>query len=61
MNFDMITLNQSTKTKQNYVTRIPTGLSFISKLKIFVKTLLMILKTGLIHQTTAKMIIERFQ
>ena len=52
MNFGMITLNQSTKTKRNYVTWIPTALLFILKQKIFIKTLLMMLKNGLTHQTT---------
>ena len=51
MNFDMITLNQSTKTKQNYVTWILTALLFILKLKIFMKTLLVMLEDGLIHLT----------
>ena len=37
--FGIITLNQSTKTKQNYVTWILTALLFILKLKIFMKTL----------------------
>ena len=60
MNFGMITLNQSTKTKQNYVTWILTALLFILKLKVFIKTLLMMLKNGLTDQTTAKMIIHRF-
>ena len=57
----MITLNQSTKTERNYVTWIPTALLFILKLKIFITTLLMMLKNGLTHQITAKMIIDRFQ
>ena len=39
MNFGMITVNQSTKTKQNYVTLTLTALLFILKLKIFIKTL----------------------
>ena len=56
----MITLNQSTKTEQNYVTWILTTLLFILKLKIFMKTLLMTLQNRLTRQTTAKMIIERF-
>ena len=38
-----------------------TDTLFILKLKIFRKTLLMMLKNGLTHQTTAKMIIDRFQ
>ena len=60
MNFGMITLNQNIKTEQNYVTWILTALLFILKLKDFKKTLLMMLKNGLINQTTAKMIIDRF-
>ena len=38
MNFGMITLNQSTTTKQNYATWILTALLFILKPKIFMKT-----------------------
>ena len=60
MNFGMITLNRNIKTEQNYVTWILTALLFILKLKDFKKTLLMMLKNGLINQTTAKMIIDRF-
>ena len=45
----MISLNRNIKTKQNYVTRILTALLFILKLKIFTKTLLMMLKNGLAH------------
>ena len=37
MNFSMITLNQSTRTEQNYATRILTALLFMSKPKIFIK------------------------
>ena len=37
MNFGMIILNQSIKRMQNYVTWILTPLSFILKLKIFIK------------------------
>ena len=37
MNFGMITLNQSTRTEQNYATRILTALLFMSKPKIFIK------------------------
>ena len=57
----IITLNQSIKTEQNYVTWILTALLFILKLKIFMKTLLRMLKNDLTHQTTAKMIIDRLQ
>ena len=39
MNFGMITLNQSIKTEQNYVTWILTALLFILKLKIFLKNI----------------------
>ena len=60
MNFGMITLNRNIKTEQNDVTWILTALLFILKLKDFKKTLLMMLKNGLINQTTAKMIIDRF-
>ena len=60
MNFGMITLNRNIKTEQNYVTWILTALLFILKLKDFKKTLLMMLKNGLINQTTAKLIIDRF-
>ena len=35
----MITLNQSIKTEQNYVTWILTALLFILKLKIFLKNI----------------------
>ena len=59
--FGMVMLNPSTKTKQNYATWIMAALLFILKLKFFMKTLLMMSKNGLTHQTTAKMIIERFQ
>ena len=44
MHFDMITLNQNVKTEQNYATWILTALLFISKPKIFMKTLLMMCK-----------------
>ena len=47
MNFGMITSNQSTEIKQNYATWILTALLFILKPKIFMKTLLMMLKNGL--------------
>ena len=59
--FGMVMLNPSTKTKQNYATWIMAALLFILKPKSFMKTLLMMSKNGLTHQTTAKMIIERFQ
>ena len=60
MNFHMITLNQNIKTEQNYVKWILTALLFILKLRIFIKTLLIMSKNGLTHHTTAKMIIGRF-
>ena len=45
--FGMITLNQSTKTKQNYVTWILTASLFILKLEISTKTLPMMFKNCL--------------
>ena len=47
--------------KQNYVPWILTTFLFTLKPKIFTKTLLKILKDGLTHQTTAKMIKDCFQ
>ena len=61
MNFGMVTLNRNVKTKQNYVTQIQTALLFMLKLKIFKKTLLMMLKKGLTHLTMIKVIKGRFQ
>ena len=61
MNIDMVILNQSIKTEQNYATWILTALVFMLKIKIFMKTLLTVLKNGFTHQTTAKMIKDRFQ
>ena len=61
MNFDMTTLNQSTKIMQNYVTWILTALLFILKLKIFMKALLVMLEDDLIHLTMKKMLKYRFQ
>ena len=43
------------QSKQNYATWILTALLFILKPKIFMETLLMMLKTGLTHLTTIKM------
>ena len=57
----MITLNQSAQTKQNYATWILIALLFILKLKVFVKTLLVMLKNCLTHLTEKKMIKEHFQ
>ena len=61
--FGMITLNQNIKTEQNCVTQILTALLFILKLKILIKTLLMMLKDGLTHLTMMKikMVKDRFQ
>ena len=60
MHFGLFTLNQSTKTEQNYAIWLLTASLFMLKLKIFMNRLLMTLKNGLTHQTTAKMIIDRF-
>ena len=57
----MITLNQNMKTEQNYVTWILAALLFKLKLKIFIKTLLMILENCLTHLTIMEMIRDRFQ
>ena len=54
-------INRNIKTKQNYVTQILTALLFIVKLKIFTKTLLMMLKNGLTHVTMVNVIKDRFQ
>ena len=51
LDFGVIMLNLSIKKKQNYVTWILTALLFILKWKIFIMTLIMILKNGLTHQT----------
>ena len=59
--FGMIILNQSMVIEQNYVTQILTVLFVILKLKIFTKTLLMMLKDGLIHLTMMKMMKDHFQ
>ena len=61
MNFGMIRLNQSAKTKQNYPTWILTALLFIFLLKIFLKTLTIMLKDGLIHLTMIRMTKDNFQ
>ena len=42
-------INQSMEIEQHYVTLIRTLLLFMSKLKIFTKTLLIMLKDGSIH------------
>ena len=49
-------LKQSIKKKQNYAIWILTALLFILKPKIFMKTLLMMLKNGLTHLTMMRMI-----
>ena len=49
-NFDMIILKQSISKIQNYVIWIQIALSFISKVKMFMKILQMLLKKDLIHQ-----------
>ena len=51
MNFSMIILNKNISKMQNYATWIQIVLLFIIKLKIFMKTLqMMMLKKDLIHQ-----------
>ena len=42
MNFSMITLNQGISTMQNYATWIQIALSFILKIKMFMKAMQMI-------------------
>ena len=54
-------INQNMETEQNCVTLILTVLLFILKLKIFTKTLLMMLKDGLIHLTIMRMMKDHFQ
>ena len=61
MNFGIIKLNQSIETKQNYFTSILTASLFILKLKIFMRTLPMMLKDGLTHLTMTTMIKDHFQ
>ena len=60
MNFGIIILNQSINTERNNVTRILTALLFILKLKIFMKTVLMMMKSGLTHLLIMKKIKDRF-
>ena len=50
MNLVMTILNQSINIMQKYATRIQIPLSFILKLKMFIKTLQMMLKKDLTHQ-----------
>ena len=59
--FGMITLNQSTKTKQNYATWILIVLLLIFLLKTFLKILTMMLKDGLIHLTMIRMTKDHFK
>ena len=58
--YDYIKPNYQGKAKKN-VTRILIALLFMSKLKIFMKTLLVMLKNGSTHLTMIKMIKDRFQ
>ena len=57
----MYKLNQGKETGQNFVTQILIVLLFTLKLKIFLKIFPMMLRDGLIHLTTIKMIKDRFQ
>ena len=61
MNFGMITLSLSIVIKQDYVIWILTALLLILKLKIFTKTLLVMLKDDLIHRIMIKTITDLFQ
>ena len=61
MNFGTIISTQSMETEQNFVTRILTALLFTLKPKIFFKIFQMMLKYGLIHLITIKMIKDPFQ
>ena len=56
MNFGKIILDQGIRIILNYAIWIQTGLLFILKPNIFMKTLLVMLKNGLTPQTTVKMI-----
>ena len=49
------------ETEQNYVTWILIAFLFILKLKIFIRILLMMLKDGLIHLSSMKMIKNLYQ
>ena len=57
--YNYIKLKYQDKAKLHYTDL--TALLFILKLKIFIKTLLMMLKNGLTHITMMKMIKDRFQ
>ena len=61
MNFGKIILDQGIRIILNYAIWIQTGLLFILKPNIFMKTLLVMLKNGLTPQTTVKMIKGSFQ
>ena len=61
MSFGMITLNQNMEIEQNYVTLTLTVFLFILKLKIFTKTLLVMLKDDSIHLTMMKIMKDHFQ
>ena len=61
MDFSMIKLKQSTKTKQNYATWILIVLLLIFLLNIFLKTLTMMLKDGLTHLTMIRMTKDHFK
>ena len=61
MNFGMTILNQSMEKEQNYAIQILIALLFALKLKIFLKIFLMMLRNGLIHLTTMKMMIDLSQ
>ena len=50
MRFGMTIFNQNIDTLQNYATRIQITLLFTSKLKMFMKTLPIILEKALKHQ-----------
>ena len=59
--FWWVMFNQSMKTNQNHVIWILIALLFTLKLKIFVKTLLMVLKNDLTHLPMIKMIKDHLQ
>ena len=60
-NFGTIILTQSMETEQNFDTQILIALLFTLKLKIFIKTFLIMLKYSLIHLILMKMIKDLFQ
>ena len=59
--FGTIIFYQSMETRQNYAIQIPTALRFTLKLKIFLKTFLMMLKNDLTRLTLIKKIKYLFQ